>query len=83
MSTSEFATGHKMDPAHSLKRKVKQQQSCDACRIRKVKCEIQGEDVVDGEVLPGKTRPTCKHCLGVGLHCQYEYVLKKRGPPNL
>jgi hypothetical protein len=73
----------KAESTASTNKKPKQRSSCDGCRIRKVKCEIEGIDVVDGEVLPGKARPTCKHCLGVGLQCTYEYVPKKRGPPNL
>lgn len=67
------------DPA-----RPKQQQSCDACRIRKVRCVVDGEDNGQGgdDVKVGKDRGTCKHCLALGLDCTYEYVPRRRGPPN-
>lgn len=64
-------------------KKPKQQQSCDACRIRKVKCEAPLDDMMDNGFAQDTPKSTCKHCLGVGLQCTYEYVPKKRGPPNL
>lgn len=42
--------------------------ACDACAIRKVKCEVQ--------------RP-CKHCIANGLKCTQLRERKKSGPKNL
>jgi len=79
--TSFTASSKELD--HQGNKKAKQQQSCDACRIRKVKCEAPPEDGVDDSLGFDKLKSTCKHCLGVGLQCTYEYIPKKRGPPNL
>jgi hypothetical protein len=47
---------------------------CDACRARKVRCTRDD---------PEDSRQSCKHCIGLGIPCTYDYQPKKRGPPNL
>ncbi|KAL4080738.1 fungal-specific transcription factor domain-containing protein [Scleroderma citrinum] len=53
---------------------MRQSQSCDACRARKVRC------VKDNNT---DQKQPCKHCLAFGIPCTYDYQPKKRGPPNL
>ncbi|KAF9077532.1 fungal-specific transcription factor domain-containing protein [Rhodocollybia butyracea] len=53
---------------------MRQSQSCDACRSRKVRCAREN---------PEDSKQPCKHCLSLGVPCTYEYQPKKRGPPNL
>lgn len=53
---------------------MRQSQSCDACRARKVRCVR--ENLED-------PKQSCKHCIALGIHCTYDYRPKKRGPPNL
>lgn len=53
---------------------MRQSQSCDACRARKVRCAREN---------PEDPKQTCKHCIALGIPCTYEYQPKKRGPPNL
>ncbi|KAJ9113895.1 hypothetical protein QFC19_000089 [Naganishia cerealis] len=86
-------------------KRQRQSQSCDACRVRKVKCEpVSGADgqvpatVSTGEpsiplIDAADKKPTnqgsagrrapCKQCIQLGSDCTYEYVPRKRGPPNL
>ncbi|WVQ85310.1 hypothetical protein IAT38_007475 [Cryptococcus sp. DSM 104549] len=60
-------------------KKTRQSQSCDACRARKVKCDRPPP----GTVVAGPTKDVCSHCEHLGLPCTFDYVPKKRGPPNL
>ncbi|KAG2057828.1 hypothetical protein BDR06DRAFT_162916 [Suillus hirtellus] len=53
---------------------MRQSQSCDACRARKVRCVR--ENLED-------SKQSCKHCIALGIPCTYDYRPKKRGPPNL
>ncbi|TBU26011.1 fungal-specific transcription factor domain-containing protein [Dichomitus squalens] len=53
---------------------MRQSQSCDACRARKVRCARDNPDDPKG---------SCKHCITLGIPCTYDYQPKKRGPPNL
>lgn len=53
---------------------MRQSQSCDACRARKVRCVR--ENLED-------PKQSCKHCVALGIPCTYDYRPKKRGPPNL
>ncbi|KAJ9116939.1 hypothetical protein QFC22_004597 [Naganishia vaughanmartiniae] len=86
-------------------KRQRQSQSCDACRVRKVKCEsISAIDDKDPPTAlteqtlnpisdtaeqkptsqaPAASRPPCKQCVQLGSDCTYEYVPRKRGPPNL
>ncbi|KAJ7644241.1 hypothetical protein FB45DRAFT_975806 [Roridomyces roridus] len=52
----------------------KDQNSCDACRARKVRCAREN---------PEDAKQSCKHCITLGIPCTYDYQPKKRGPPNL
>ncbi|KAI6166598.1 fungal-specific transcription factor domain-containing protein [Pisolithus thermaeus] len=52
---------------------MRQSQSCDACRARKVRCAKETQD----------QKQPCKHCSTLGIPCTYDYRPKKRGPPNL
>lgn len=61
-------------PDRSATARVRQSQSCDACRARKVRCIKEG--------FQGSKQP-CRHCLTFNIPCKYEYQPKKRGPPNL
>ncbi|KAJ7163382.1 fungal-specific transcription factor domain-containing protein [Mycena filopes] len=54
---------------------LRQSQSCDACRARKVRCARENPDD------PKQTG--CKHCVSLAIPCTYDYQPKKRGPPNL
>ncbi|KAJ6557350.1 fungal-specific transcription factor domain-containing protein [Mycena vulgaris] len=53
---------------------LRQSQSCDACRARKVRCAREN---------PEDPKQSCKHCITLGIPCTYDYQPKKRGPPNL
>ncbi|KAF7346162.1 Zn(2)-C6 fungal-type domain-containing protein [Mycena sanguinolenta] len=53
---------------------LRQSQSCDACRARKVRCAREN---------PDDPKQSCKHCITLGIPCTYDYQPKKRGPPNL
>ncbi|TFK73601.1 hypothetical protein BDN72DRAFT_166713 [Pluteus cervinus] len=53
---------------------MRQSQSCDACRARKVRCAREN---------PEDPKQSCKHCITLGIPCTYDYQPKKRGPPNL
>ncbi|KAE9394901.1 hypothetical protein BT96DRAFT_886204 [Gymnopus androsaceus JB14] len=53
---------------------MRQSQSCDACRARKVRCAREN---------PDDSKQSCKHCVTLGIPCTYLYQPKKRGPPNL
>lgn len=53
---------------------MRQSQSCDACRARKVRCARDN---------PDDSQSSCKHCITLGIPCTYDYQPKKRGPPNL
>ncbi|KAF9483432.1 hypothetical protein BDN70DRAFT_873940 [Pholiota conissans] len=53
---------------------MRQSQSCDACRARKVRCAREN---------PDDPKQSCKHCITLGIPCTYDYQPKKRGPPNL
>ncbi|KAJ5724067.1 transcriptional regulator family: Fungal Specific TF [Penicillium malachiteum] len=51
-----------MDPKTRLRK------ACDACSIRKVKCDASG--------------PPCRSCAGLDIPCTYERPSRRRGPPN-
>ncbi|KIY71708.1 hypothetical protein CYLTODRAFT_418615 [Cylindrobasidium torrendii FP15055 ss-10] len=70
---SDDATNSKGGPGIPGKRK-RQSQSCDACRSRKVRCAREN---------PEDKSSSCKHCVTLGIACTFQYVPKKRGPPNL
>ncbi|KAF8558233.1 hypothetical protein OG21DRAFT_1220439 [Imleria badia] len=53
---------------------MRQSQSCDACRARKVRCAREN---------PDDPKQSCKHCIALAIPCTYDYQPKKRGPPNL
>ncbi|TFK27986.1 hypothetical protein FA15DRAFT_665740 [Coprinopsis marcescibilis] len=53
---------------------MRQSQSCDACRARKVRCARENAD---------DPKQSCRHCITLGIPCTYDYQPKKRGPPNL
>jgi hypothetical protein len=55
----------------------KRTQSCDICRVRKVKCVRPDDD--DGSAGPN-TR--CKQCEANDANCTYAYVPKKPGPQS-
>ncbi|KAE8150148.1 hypothetical protein BDV25DRAFT_117195 [Aspergillus avenaceus] len=42
--------------------------ACDACSIRKVKCDTSG--------------PPCRSCASLDIPCTYERPSRRRGPPN-
>ncbi|KAF8133853.1 fungal-specific transcription factor domain-containing protein [Boletus edulis] len=54
---------------------MRQSQSCDACRARKVRC---AKDNAEDD-----PKQSCKHCIALAIPCTYDYQPKKRGPPNL
>ncbi|TYJ57579.1 hypothetical protein B9479_001661 [Cryptococcus floricola] len=60
-------------------KKTRQSQSCDACRARKVKCDRPPP----GTVTNAPTKDICSHCSQLSLECRFDYVPRKRGPPNL
>ncbi|KAF7716293.1 Fungal Zn(2)-Cys(6) binuclear cluster domain-containing protein [Penicillium ucsense] len=51
-----------MDPKTRLRK------ACDACSIRKVKCDNGG--------------PPCRSCASLDIPCTYERPSRRRGPPN-
>ncbi|KAJ5525056.1 transcriptional regulator family: Fungal Specific TF [Penicillium frequentans] len=51
-----------MDPKTRLRK------ACDACSIRKVKCDASG--------------PPCRSCASLEIPCTYERPSRRRGPPN-
>ncbi|KAJ5679079.1 transcriptional regulator family: Fungal Specific TF [Penicillium macrosclerotiorum] len=51
-----------MDPKTRLRK------ACDACSIRKVKCDTSG--------------PPCRSCASLDIPCTYERPSRRRGPPN-
>ncbi|WVN85850.1 uncharacterized protein L203_101002 [Cryptococcus depauperatus CBS 7841] len=60
-------------------KKTRQSQSCDTCRARKVRCDRPPP----GAVFDGPTKDICSHCAQLNLPCTFEYVPRKRGPPNM
>ncbi|WVQ71033.1 hypothetical protein IAR50_000558 [Cryptococcus sp. DSM 104548] len=60
-------------------KKTRQSQSCDACRARKVKCDRPPP----GTITTAPTKDICSHCSQLNLECRFDYVPRKRGPPNL
>ncbi|OKL58860.1 hypothetical protein UA08_05595 [Talaromyces atroroseus] len=48
--------------------KTRLQKACDACNIRKVKCDEGG--------------PPCQSCTALDIPCTYNRPKKRRGPPN-
>ncbi|KAJ5083665.1 transcriptional regulator family: Fungal Specific TF [Penicillium angulare] len=48
--------------------KTRLRKACDACSIRKVKCDASG--------------PPCRSCAGLDIPCTYERPSRRRGPPN-
>ncbi|GHJ86157.1 hypothetical protein NliqN6_2559 [Naganishia liquefaciens] len=51
-------------------------QSCDTCRIRKIKCAFPPNLDQDS-----KTR-RCTRCIELEIECSFNYAVKKRGPPK-
>ncbi|ADV21200.1 hypothetical protein CNC03930 [Cryptococcus gattii WM276] len=60
-------------------KKTRQSQSCDACRARKVKCDRPPP----GKETNGPIKNVCSHCAQLNLPCTFDYVQRKRGPPNM
>ncbi|OWZ79736.1 hypothetical protein C366_01792 [Cryptococcus neoformans Tu401-1] len=60
-------------------KKTRQSQSCDACRARKVKCDRPPP----GKETNGPIKDICSHCAQLNLPCTFDYVQRKRGPPNM
>ncbi|EAL22187.1 hypothetical protein CNBC3250 [Cryptococcus deneoformans B-3501A] len=60
-------------------KKTRQSQSCDACRARKVKCDRPPP----GKETDGPIKNMCSHCAQLNLPCTFDYVQRKRGPPNM
>ncbi|KAJ6141419.1 hypothetical protein N7470_009809 [Penicillium chermesinum] len=48
--------------------KTRLRKACDACSIRKVKCDAAG--------------PPCRSCASLDIPCTYERPSRRRGPPN-
>ncbi|OQE46537.1 hypothetical protein PENCOP_c001G02489 [Penicillium coprophilum] len=48
--------------------KTRLRKACDACSIRKVKCDTSG--------------PPCRSCTSLDIPCTYERPSRRRGPPN-
>ncbi|KAJ5748178.1 uncharacterized protein N7511_009874 [Penicillium nucicola] len=48
--------------------KTRLRKACDACSIRKVKCDTGG--------------PPCRSCASLEIPCTYERPSRRRGPPN-
>ncbi|KAJ5130777.1 uncharacterized protein N7515_006816 [Penicillium bovifimosum] len=48
--------------------KTRLRKACDACSIRKVKCDAGG--------------PPCRSCASLDIPCTYERPSRRRGPPN-
>lgn len=52
-----------------MESKTRLRKACDACSIRKVKCDESG--------------PPCRSCASLDIPCTYERPSRRRGPPNL
>ncbi|KAJ5172147.1 hypothetical protein N7492_004740 [Penicillium capsulatum] len=48
--------------------KTRLRKACDACSIRKVKCDVSG--------------PPCRSCASLEIPCTYQRPSRRRGPPN-
>ncbi|KAJ5908974.1 hypothetical protein N7495_001656 [Penicillium taxi] len=51
-----------------MESKTRLQKACDACSLRKVKCDTSG--------------PPCRSCASLDIPCTYERPSRRRGPPN-
>ncbi|KAL4919360.1 hypothetical protein BDW62DRAFT_44450 [Aspergillus aurantiobrunneus] len=51
-----------------MDQRTRLQKACDACSIRKVKCDTGG--------------PPCRSCASLNIPCTYERPTRRRGPPN-
>ncbi|KAL3477876.1 hypothetical protein BJX99DRAFT_119742 [Aspergillus californicus] len=51
-----------------MDQRTRLQKACDACSIRKVKCDVSG--------------PPCRSCASLNIPCTYERPTRRRGPPN-
>ncbi|KAL4896524.1 Zn(II)2Cys6 transcription factor [Aspergillus ambiguus] len=51
-----------------MDQRTRLRKACDACSIRKVKCDISG--------------PPCRSCASLDIPCTYERPSRRRGPPN-
>ncbi|KAI9367948.1 hypothetical protein BJX61DRAFT_261010 [Aspergillus egyptiacus] len=51
-----------------MDQRTRLQKACDACSIRKVKCDTSG--------------PPCRSCASLSIPCTYERPTRRRGPPN-
>ncbi|OJJ47537.1 hypothetical protein ASPZODRAFT_63769 [Penicilliopsis zonata CBS 506.65] len=51
-----------------MENKTRLRKACDACSIRKVKCDESG--------------PPCRSCASLDIPCTYERPSRRRGPPN-
>ncbi|KAL2843659.1 hypothetical protein BJY01DRAFT_192605 [Aspergillus pseudoustus] len=51
-----------------MDQRTRLQKACDACSIRKVKCDTTG--------------PPCRSCASLNIPCTYERPTRRRGPPN-
>ncbi|KAL4911590.1 hypothetical protein BDW74DRAFT_165008 [Aspergillus multicolor] len=51
-----------------MDQRTRLQKACDACSIRKVKCDTSG--------------PPCRSCASLNIPCTYERPTRRRGPPN-
>lgn len=63
-------------PRRTGKRRLGGKRACDACSIRKVRCDVD---------MPANGEPPhpCSHCLSNGLKCTLVRQRKKLGPKNL
>ncbi|PLN81306.1 hypothetical protein BDW42DRAFT_169175 [Aspergillus taichungensis] len=51
-----------------MDQRTRLRKACDACSIRKVKCDTSG--------------PPCRSCASIEIPCTYERPSRRRGPPN-
>ncbi|KAL5332496.1 hypothetical protein BJX70DRAFT_129238 [Aspergillus crustosus] len=51
-----------------MDQRTRLQKACDACSIRKVKCDTGG--------------PPCRSCASLNIPCTFERPTRRRGPPN-
>ncbi|PWY76456.1 Zn(II)2Cys6 transcription factor [Aspergillus sclerotioniger CBS 115572] len=51
-----------------MDQRTRLRKACDACSIRKVKCDTSG--------------PPCRSCASLDIPCTYERPSRRRGPPN-
>ncbi|PWY76275.1 putative Zn(II)2Cys6 transcription factor [Aspergillus heteromorphus CBS 117.55] len=51
-----------------MDQRTRLRKACDACSIRKVKCDTSG--------------PPCRSCASLDIPCTYERPNRRRGPPN-